>query len=73
MSLLLYFSPHPYIFFNDDHVTMTFMGFFIDDGCSLVDRTTQLVIEPNIIEPGLKEVLEQNGVPLDADFDDLER
>ena len=49
------------------------MGFFIDDGCSLVDRTTQLVIEPNIIEPGLKEVLEQNRVPLDADFDDLER
>ncbi|XP_072042938.1 E3 ubiquitin-protein ligase rnf213-alpha-like [Amphiura filiformis] len=70
-------SPHPYIFFNDDRVTMTFMGFFIDDGCSLVDHTTQQVIAPNIIDIGLKQVLElnleQTGIPLNTDFDTLPR
>ncbi len=70
-------SPHPYIFFNADGTTMTFMGFFIDDDCSLVDRTTQQIIEAKIIDKGLKDLLEFNlketGVPLNTDFDTLPR
>ena len=30
-------SPHPYIFFNPDHATMTFLGFQVDQNGNLLD------------------------------------
>ena len=39
------FSPHPYIFFNQDHITMTFLGFHINPNGDLIDPGTNVVIE----------------------------
>ena len=66
-------SPHPYIFFNYDRVSMTFMGFYIDKSGSLIDPATKKVIEPNIMPPKLRAGLQLQRVELDKDFDSLPR
>ncbi|XP_072046321.1 E3 ubiquitin-protein ligase rnf213-alpha-like [Amphiura filiformis] len=66
-------SLHPYIFFNHDHESMTFMGFYIDHDGSLRDPSTQNVIEANIMNRILRQALHVNGVELSKDFDNLPR
>ncbi|XP_077862841.1 E3 ubiquitin-protein ligase rnf213-alpha-like, partial [Saccoglossus kowalevskii] len=66
-------SPHPYIFFNNDHVSMTFLGFVIDQNGSLVDPSNNQIIEPSIMTREVKRGLEMQGVNLKVRFDDLTR
>ncbi|XP_077980160.1 E3 ubiquitin-protein ligase rnf213-alpha-like [Glandiceps talaboti] len=66
-------SPHPYIFFNHDHVSMTFLGFHIDDNGSLIDHVTHTVIEQNLMTTELRTGLELQKVNLSASFDDMDR
>lgn len=67
-------SAHPYLFFNPDQNTITFIGFNIDR-CSrnLVDQQTRMILERNIMSKQLWGALRENNVPLQENFDDLSR
>ncbi|XP_066291012.1 E3 ubiquitin-protein ligase RNF213-like isoform X3 [Branchiostoma lanceolatum] len=65
-------SPHPYLFFNADHNTMTFLGFYVDRAGSVIDASGQL-LEQNVITGNLYQGLTGNGVKFNANFDDLSR
>ena len=68
------FSPHPYIFFNHDGETMTFLGFNIDlENGDLLDPQTGTTIEEAIIDKSLIVALSRNFVDLTEDFDTLPR
>lgn len=68
------YSAHPYLFFNPDHNTMTFIGFNIDKySRSLVDQQTMVTLERNIMSKLLWDALRENNVPLQENFDDLSR
>ena len=67
-------SPHPYIFFNPDGHTMTFLGFSIQQRTGdLMDQQTAKVLEKRIVSRELFEALKLNKVPLTEDFDALPR
>ncbi len=67
-------SPHPYIFFNFDHESLTFLGFNIDEETgNLLDPRTQDVLKEHIIEKPLYDGLLGNFIDLQENFDDLAR
>ncbi|XP_067087748.1 E3 ubiquitin-protein ligase rnf213-alpha-like [Osmerus mordax] len=70
-------EPHPYIFFNDDHVSMTFIGFHLQpndqNSVDAIDPSTRQVIKKNIMTKELYEGLKLQRVPFNMDFDQLPR
>ena len=66
-------SPHPYVFFNDDGISMTFLGFNITPDGNMVDQATRNVLERNVMHRDLQQALRHNRVPLNENFDDLHR
>ena len=62
-----FFSYHPYIFFNKDGVSITFVGFNINPNGDLVDLK-QTVLEPQIMTPQQYTGLKNNGVKFDDDY-----
>ncbi|XP_047672985.1 E3 ubiquitin-protein ligase rnf213-alpha-like isoform X3 [Tachysurus fulvidraco] len=70
-------EPHPYIFFNDDHESMTFIGFHLrlnnENGVDAFDPATNRVIRKNIMTKQLYTGLQLNKVPFNLNFDDLPR
>ncbi len=56
------FSPHPYIFFNNDCVTITFVGFSVTKDGHLINPEDQNVIERSIMPKSLYEGLIIQGV-----------
>ncbi|XP_077980164.1 E3 ubiquitin-protein ligase rnf213-alpha-like [Glandiceps talaboti] len=66
-------SPHPYIFFNHDRVSMTFMGFYIDGSGNLVDPVSGQTLERCVMTRPLKRGLELQRVNLQENFDSLPR
>ncbi|CAI5684999.1 unnamed protein product [Oreochromis niloticus] len=70
-------EPHPYIFFNDDHMSMTFIGFHLrpngQEGFDAVNPLTEEVIKKNIMTRQLYNGLKLQRVPFNADFDQLPR
>ncbi|XP_077980129.1 E3 ubiquitin-protein ligase rnf213-alpha-like [Glandiceps talaboti] len=50
-------SPHPYLFFNREGGTMTFLGFNIDEGGNLLDPINDDIIMENVIKPNLRDAL----------------
>ncbi|KAK3097976.1 hypothetical protein FSP39_014985 [Pinctada imbricata] len=67
-------SPHPYLFFNPDHHSMTFMGFFINPKSGdLIDQQTKQPLERGIMKKNLFDALQRNHVNLNEDFDSLPR
>ncbi|KTG00736.1 hypothetical protein cypCar_00028018 [Cyprinus carpio] len=70
-------EPHPYIFFNDDHESMTFIGFHLQpnaqNGIDAIDPLTNRVIKQNIMTRELYEGLKLQRVPFNIDFDQLPR
>ncbi|RXN17930.1 E3 ubiquitin-protein ligase RNF213-alpha-like protein [Labeo rohita] len=70
-------EPHPYIFFNHDHVSMTFIGFHLQPnaqkGIDAIDPLTKRVIKQNIMTRKLYEGLKLQRVPFNIDFDQLPR
>ncbi|KAJ8263858.1 hypothetical protein GJAV_G00142190 [Gymnothorax javanicus] len=70
-------EPHPYIFFNSDRVSMTFMGFHLrsngQNGMDAVHPTTGAVIRRNIMTEQLYKGLLLQRVPFNVDFDWLPR
>lgn len=68
------YSPHPYLFFNMDRITMTFLGFNIDRQTgNLVDAQTGRVLEAGIMQRNLQDALKRNRVPINENFDGLPR
>ncbi|CAC5418097.1 RNF213 [Mytilus coruscus] len=67
-------SSHPYVFFNPDGHTMTFLGFCIDPRTlNLIDQKSKRIIEEKFITITLLHGLSSQGVNLEEDFDQLER
>ncbi len=67
-------SAHPYLFFNEDGETMTFLGVNIGERGQLIDPASETVIEEGFISTDLKRGLETQGVDLSCgDFNSLER
>ncbi|MCJ8738386.1 hypothetical protein PDJAM_G00035330 [Pangasius djambal] len=70
-------EPHPYIFFNDDHESMTFIGFHLrlndENGVDAFDPSTNRIIRKNIMTKELYIGLQHNKVPFNINFDDLPR
>ncbi|XP_058845819.1 E3 ubiquitin-protein ligase rnf213-alpha-like isoform X2 [Acipenser ruthenus] len=69
-------EPHPYIFFNDDHESMTFIGFHLQvngNAVDAIDPSTGRVIKKNIMTPQLYEGLRLQRVPFNINFDELPR
>lgn len=68
---------HPYIFFNDDHESMTFIGFHLQPNgqnyVDAIDPSSRRVIKKNIMTIQLYENLKLQGVPFNIDFDGLQR
>lgn len=70
-------EPHPYIFFNDDHVSMTFVGFHLQpneqNSVDAIEPTSGRVIKKNVMTRALYEGLQLQRVPFNIDFDHLPR
>ncbi|ELK12270.1 RING finger protein 213 [Pteropus alecto] len=70
-------EPHPYVFFNDDHTSMTFIGFHLQLNESgyvdAVDRLSKDVIKKDIMTQKLYKELLLQRVPFNVNFDELPR
>ena len=66
-------SPHPYIFFNPDQTSMTFLGFTVDPRTGSLLNQTGEVLEQAIMKRALYQSLAANGAPLSEDFNQLPR
>uniref|UniRef100_A0AAY5KR03 RING-type E3 ubiquitin transferase n=1 Tax=Esox lucius TaxID=8010 RepID=A0AAY5KR03_ESOLU len=70
-------EPHPYIFFNDDHQSITFIGFHLQqnkhNGIDAINPSTNVVIKRNIMTRQLYNGLKLQRVPFNIDFDQLSR
>ncbi len=65
---LCLYSSHPYIFFNEDNVSITFLGFMVTQNGDLVDPALGTVLENAIMRPELYTGLKQNRVNFDEDY-----
>ena len=61
MCFLNLYSPHPYIFFNQDGISITFVGFTVSKNGDLIDRNNQ-IIERAMMAPQLYIGLQHNKV-----------
>ena len=52
--VFLFHSSHPYIFFNADCVSMTFVGFHIDQKGNLIDPDRRVIIKRNLMSRHLR-------------------
>ena len=68
-------SSHPYIFFNPDGHTMTFLGFWVDGRTKnlLNSDDTNIVIEKRIMSKELFRHLKANHVNLNENFTELSK
>ena len=69
MIVILLYSPHPYLFFNQDHITMTFLGFFINSAGDLVDPQTSQTLEKGLMSKSLRSGLQAQRVDFAADIE----
>jgi len=59
---LLLSSVHPYIFFNQDHDSLTFIGFSITENGDLIDPVTWNIVISRMVTPLLSRNLRAQGV-----------
>ena len=78
--VMLYFSVcsfHPYLFFNQDHVTLTFLGFNVDSRGNLYDPDTKKIIQCGIMTRDLYQDLnrqmERDYMALNTNYNRLKR
>ena len=67
MFYLFYHSFHPYIFFNKDHNSMTFIGFCANNNGDLIDPATREVIHERLFTPKLLRGLRTQQVSFNDD------
>uniref|UniRef100_A0A8B9ZNF4 RING-type E3 ubiquitin transferase n=1 Tax=Anas zonorhyncha TaxID=75864 RepID=A0A8B9ZNF4_9AVES len=70
-------EPHPYLFFNDDRVSMTFIGFHFQPndskGVDAINPLNRKIIKRNVMTSQLYSGLLLQRVPFDIPFDTLSR
>ncbi|CAJ1081416.1 E3 ubiquitin-protein ligase rnf213-beta [Xyrichtys novacula] len=71
-------EPHPYIFFNADRFSMSFLGFNVKTGprrnmCSAVDPHSHKILIEDVMSENLFQGLERQRIPLAENFDLLPR
>ena len=67
-------TSHPYIFFNPDGHTMTFLGFHISQEGNLIDPDNpHIIIKTDIMHPELFPILELNKVFFQQNYDQLNK
>ncbi|XP_051795751.1 E3 ubiquitin-protein ligase rnf213-beta [Acanthochromis polyacanthus] len=71
-------ESHPYIFFNADHFSMSFLGFNVQKGprqktLNAVDPNSNKVLIQNVMSQELFEGLRRQNISLSEDFDQLSR
>ncbi|XDV44192.1 hypothetical protein PO909_012516 [Leuciscus waleckii] len=69
-------ESHPYIFFNADHSTMSFLGFHVKKNGTIlnaVDPKSGKVLMENVMTQDLFTDIERQRINLSEDFDDLSR
>lgn len=66
--LSLVCSSHPYLFFNQDGSSMTFMGLTVDVDGNLRDFRSNDVIEPKFLETNLRAAMERNFVSFKDEY-----
>ncbi|KAA0724978.1 E3 ubiquitin-protein ligase rnf213-beta [Triplophysa tibetana] len=69
-------ESHPYIFFNADHLSMSFLGFHVKTNrriLNAVDPRSGKVLMGNVMSQELFSGLERQRINLCEDFDDLSR
>ena len=62
--MFILYSCHPYIFFNKDHNSMTFIGFSVKDNGDLIDPDTKKVIHRQLFTRQLLRGLQAQRVIL---------
>ena len=68
-----FYRPHPYIFFNHDRVSMTFLGFRLNQNGDLLDPGSNKPLETSLMNPTLRGQLNAQGVDFDADYEIRDR
>ncbi|XP_069729030.1 E3 ubiquitin-protein ligase RNF213 [Phaenicophaeus curvirostris] len=70
-------EPHPYLFFNDDRVSMTFIGFHLQpnnrNGVDAINPLNGNIIKRNVMTSQLFDGLLFQRVPFNIQFDQLPR
>uniref|UniRef100_A0A8C1VT74 RING-type E3 ubiquitin transferase n=1 Tax=Cyprinus carpio TaxID=7962 RepID=A0A8C1VT74_CYPCA len=69
-------EPHPYIFFNADHCTMSFLGFHVQKFGTIlnaVDPRSGKVLMGNVMTQELFSDIERQRINLSENFDELSR
>ena len=61
-------SSHPYIFFNQDRISITFVGFMVTCSGDLIDPTHKGVLERNIMTQDLYTGIKRQGVNFNEDY-----
>ena len=67
------YSPHPYIFFNYDRNSMTFLGFRLSNTGDLLNPATNEVLEQRLMDPTLRGQLKLQGVDFDVNYEKRDR
>ncbi|XP_022783821.1 E3 ubiquitin-protein ligase rnf213-alpha-like [Stylophora pistillata] len=62
-------SSHPYIFFNQDRITMTFVGFHIDPNGNLIDPDRRVIIQQNLMSRHLRTGLHVQKVDMQTNYE----
>ncbi|KAL2092430.1 hypothetical protein ACEWY4_012228 [Coilia grayii] len=65
-------QAHPYIMFNADNTSMTFLGFHIHN-LDAIDTRTREIVEKKVIDRVLFNQLRAQSVPFNIDFEKLKR
>ena len=60
--------PHPYIFFNQDLHSMTFLGFNIKNGNHIDIKDPKRIIEHNVVSKELEQMLRSNRLSLNISY-----
>ena len=68
MAFHFFFSFHPYLFFNEDRVTITFLGFCVNKAFDAIDPATGNIIYKSVIQEALCTELRFQGVDLFDDY-----
>lgn len=63
-----FFSSHPYIFFNRDKISITFVGFRVTTNCDLVQPNSGDILERNVMSQALYSGLRRQGVNFNEDY-----
>ena len=62
-------SDHPYLFLNQDCGSLTFLGLWVDKNGSLINIKNGNVVKKNFIPTALREILRNNTVNFEEDYD----